>query len=134
MEPSGGARIELLADHPMVQGIRVGDLVTQIELATSRAVRLAQEGQGCGRNESISTASTRSQPTARSQLRAPGYPAAPTGLDVTIRGNNVSVTLTGAKDTATVEVNLDNRERLLTLRDRILDALTFSAAAFGDAC
>jgi hypothetical protein len=119
--------IELGPDHPMANGIRVGDLVTQIELALPEPSGWLKKGKL--RTQRIDQYSIDAFATDATQvsiaLRV--TPRAPTGLDVAIRGNEVQVSLAGAKDAAAVDVNQDNRERLLSLRDRILDALTLHA-------
>jgi len=119
--------VELQADHPMARGSKVGDLVTQIELPLPEGSGWLKKGKF--KPQRIDQYSIDSIETDGTQfsiaLRV--TPGAPTGLDVTIRGDKIEVTLAGTKEATSVEVNLDNRERLLTLRDRILDALTAHA-------
>jgi hypothetical protein len=51
-------------------------------------------------------------------------PRGPDGLDVAIKDSEVLVALAGAKEHTVIDVSPDDCDRLLTLRDRLLDALT----------
>lgn len=121
--------IELQATHPAANGLKVGDLVTQIELAIPEASGWLKKA-------------TKTRPQRIDQYSidafstdANGYhiairttPHAATGLDVEIRDNEVNVTLVGGREVSTVDVGEDDRQRLLTLKDRALDLLTTHAA------
>ncbi len=121
--------IELQATHPAANGLKVGDLVTQIELAIPEASGWLKKATKT-RPQRIDSYSVDAFST-----NANGYhiairttPHAATGLDVEIRDNEVNVTLVGGRETSTVDVGEDDRQRLLTLKDRALDLLTTHAS------
>ncbi len=118
--------IELESGHPMANGSRVGDLVTQLEFPLPEAGGGWLKKNTKLRPQRIDDYSIdRFEATGEEcTLALRATPRGPAGLDVTIRDERVSVTLAGAKEASPVDVNTDNRQRLLTLRDRLLEALT----------
>ena len=112
--------IELAADHPMRNPIRVGELVPRIDLAipevnkwTKRGVKLVPQRIDDFSIDEFATAGT----VAGFSLRT--APRAPTGLDVEIRNEQVDVTLVGTREAQVIEVSAYDTQRLLTLRDRM---------------
>ena len=117
--------VELAGDHPMAKGIRVGDLVTQIELALPDGSGWKKRGPKLKpqRIDPFSIDAFVTDGTSyRCALRV--TPRAPQGLDITIKGNEVKLALVGARDEMELELDVDSRQRLLLMRDRLLDALT----------
>ena len=117
--------IELAGDHPMARGIRVGDLVTQIELGLpdgsgwkKRAPKLRPQRIDPFSIESFATDGTSYRLALRTTSRGQQ------GLDIAIEGNEVRLALAGARDEMEIELDVDSRQRLLLMRDRLLEALT----------
>ncbi|HEY5924580.1 MAG TPA: hypothetical protein VIV11_23035 [Kofleriaceae bacterium] len=111
--------IELAADHPMRNPIRVGELVPRIDLAipevnrwTKRGVKLVSQRIDDFSIDEFATAGM----VAGFSLRT--APRAPTGLDIELRNEQVNVTLVGAREEQPIEVSAYDTQRLLTLRDR----------------
>jgi hypothetical protein len=111
--------IDLAADHPMRNPIRVGELVPRIDLAipevnrwTKRGVKLVSQRIDDFSIDEFATAGA----VAGFALRT--SPRAPTGLDVEIRNEQVDVTLVGAREAQPIEVSAYDTQRLITLRDR----------------
>jgi hypothetical protein len=111
--------IELAADHPMRKPIRVGELVPRIDLAipevnrwTKRGLKLVPQRIDDFSIDEFATAGM----VAGFSLRT--APRAPTGLDIELRNEQVTVTLVGAREEQTIEVSAYDTQRLLTLRDR----------------
>lgn len=120
--------IELAADHPMARGSRVGDFVTQIELTFPEVGGWLKKNTKV-RPQRIDAYSIDEVATdgKRTTIALRAAPRGPAGLDVTLVDNSVEVTLGGAKETIDVEIGKDDREKLISLRDRLLDALTTHA-------
>ncbi len=116
--------LELQKGHPMANGIKVGDLVTQIELSIPEGSGWLKKGKTRPQRIDAYSIDAFSTDGSEYQIRLRAAPRGPTGLDVAIDGDTVRVTLAGVKDTVVVEVGEDDRQRLLTLRDRIFEALT----------
>ena len=117
--------LELQGTHPMANGIRVGDLVTLVEVSLP-------EGSGWQKRNpkrrpqridgfSIDELMTNGENTGIA-LRA--TPRSPIGIDVEISGNAVRAFSAGARDPFDIELDDDTRQRFLTLRSKLIDALT----------
>jgi hypothetical protein len=117
--------IEPTAGNAMAAGVRVADFGTHIEMSIPEVSGWLKKGTKFRPQRidhySIDAFSTDGN-TSTMALRA--TPRTPIGVDVEIRGDAVTVTLAGAKEKLTVDVDADDVPRFLTLRDRILDALT----------
>ncbi|MGE0871156.1 MAG: hypothetical protein AB7P03_21505 [Kofleriaceae bacterium] len=119
--------LEFATGHPAASVMHVGDLVSPIEIAVPEASGWLKKGTKV-RAQRIDQycihAFTGDTKESRFALRS--EPNAPTGLDVVISGSTVRVTRVGAKEgSATVdELSDDDRQRLVTLRDKIIESLT----------
>jgi hypothetical protein len=120
--------IELTPAHPMSKLTRVGDLVTQIELSLPEVnawqkknpKRRPQRIDGFNIEELVSTGEN-----CNLALRA--TPRGPFGIDIEFRGNEVRAVSVGARDAFDVELDEDARQRILMLRNKLVDALTTHA-------
>jgi hypothetical protein len=117
--------IELAGTHPMAKNLKVGDLVTQIELALPEGSAW-QKKNPKRRLQRIDSFSIEELETngENTGLALRATPRAPFGIDVAFRGNEVRAFSAGARDPFDIELDEDSRQRILTLRNRCLDALT----------
>ncbi len=117
--------VDFQPGHPMLNVIRVGDLVTQIELPIPEASGWLKKNMKV-RPQRIDPYVVETFATDGSEYRLElrTAPRAPTGIDVSIKDQKVRVTLVGGSEIVNIDVGEDDRQRLLTLRDRILEALT----------
>jgi hypothetical protein len=117
--------IELAGTHPMAKALRVGDVVTQIELALPEGnawqkrtpKRRPQRLDGFTVEELVTNGEN-----IGIALRA--TPRGPFGIDIEFRGNELRVTSAGARDPFDVELDDDARQRISTLRNKLVDVLT----------
>lgn len=112
--------------HPMASAMRVGDVMPQMELALPEASGWLKKGKVRPQRVdqySIDGFSANAR-EARIALRA--TPRAPLGLDIVITGNTVQMLRAGAKDArdAEAEVSNEDAQRLLALRDKLLETVT----------
>jgi hypothetical protein len=120
--------LELAAEHPMAKAARVGDFVTHIELALPEA-NAWQKRSPKRREQRIDAFYIEEIVTngVNTGIAIRGTPRGSFGIDIEFRGNEVTAVAAGARDPFDVELDDDARQRLLKLRNKLVDALTTHA-------
>ncbi|MGE0546993.1 MAG: hypothetical protein AB7O24_12985 [Kofleriaceae bacterium] len=118
--------LEFASGHPAAAVMHVGDLVSPIEIAVPEAGGWLKKGKVRAQRIDQFCIHAFSSDGKESKFSLRSEPNGPNGLDVAISGTTVRVTRVAAKEAGSTvdELSEDDRQRLVTLRDKILESLT----------
>jgi len=116
--------LEFAEGHPMAGPMKAGDMVHQLELVLPEPGGFLKKGKVRPQRVDQYSIDAFSANAREAKISLRVTPRAPIGLDITIVKDAVEMVRAGAKDHAALEVSHDDTQKLLTLRDKLLEAVT----------